>query len=142
MTQDLIDKAERRKIASIAREYRSKGYRVTLQPRGEDLPPFLRDFDIDLLAESSQEHVAVEVKTRRSLSQAHDLPQLARALQDRPGWRLELIVPRLRGADREFYGHQLLNRQQILDRLSEVEVLVRQRLFVAATLVAWTAAEA
>lgn len=34
----------------LAREYRKRGYSVIEQPRGDDLPPFLRQFSPDLIA--------------------------------------------------------------------------------------------
>ena len=135
MNPSTINESERVRLESIAAEYLKQGYDVRLEPRQGDLPDFLAGFEPDLIASRKGDSIVVEVKTRRELSTplaAH----LEDAVQNRPGWRFELIID---GAAPEH--QQTLNAKQIRALLEESTVLERRKHWAAALLVLWSAIE-
>ena len=85
------EELEQRQLQQLAYQYRSRGYEVLDEPSAEDLglPATLRP---DLIAMSPTDRVIIEVRSRQSLRHADRLEALAAYVQDRPGWRLELVV--------------------------------------------------
>ena len=75
----------------IASAYRKKGYRVLVQPPQSELPAFLHGFELDLVAMSHTDNVVIEVKIGRQLPSNRRLPEIASAIADQKGWRLELV---------------------------------------------------
>jgi Holliday junction resolvase len=65
---------EKKRLNSVAREYRKQGCKVLLYPGETDLPSFLSGFQPDLIAYSDEENVVVEVKSKSTLSKADYLP--------------------------------------------------------------------
>lgn len=85
---------EHRRVLSVAREYRSEGYDVTIYPEAGDLPAELSSCPIDLVARGEDRVVAVEVRTRESLTRngSEDLRRIAENVEGIPGWIFELVV--------------------------------------------------
>lgn len=133
---------ERRRLLEVAREYEQNGYKVTVEPRGEQLPDFLSQFEPDLIAYRDGEAVVVEVKSKISLAQAQYLPTLTSVINATPGWTLELVVTNSRNLVVEADNVQGLSEAEIQVRLataSDIEVAAQGD---AALLLAWSAAEA
>ena len=87
------------------------------------------------------ESVVIEVKSRKSLASDPRARELARLLQDRPGWRFELVVV---PAEEEspYVGVQSFERDDILRGISEADQLNEAGSTEAALLLAWASAEA
>ena len=71
-------------------QYRQQGYHVLSEPTPEDVPAELADFHLDMLAVRGGEHVAILIRRRTDISDNNIA--LARALENRPGWLLDLVV--------------------------------------------------
>lgn len=142
MTQSPIDTMENRRIRSVAQDYRDQGYVVVVRPGKQDLPTFLADYAVDLYVHNGDDHAIVEVKTRSSLTSAEQLTQLASVLQDRPGWRLDLVMVKAR--DKRFVEEpiQILNEAEVEERFRQAEELLACKQDIGAMLLAWTATEA
>ena len=76
---------------NVAREYRKRGYAVIEQPRGDDLPPFLRGFAPDLIVMKDGDRAVVEIKTAEGLRGSNAIRDLAAVVEQHAGWRFELI---------------------------------------------------
>jgi hypothetical protein len=64
-----------------------------VHPRGDQLPPFVANSQLDLIATRGNEGVIVEIKTNRiDLSRDHQLVRLAEIVNAQPGWRLDVVV--------------------------------------------------
>lgn len=87
-----VTEAEQDFVEQVANEYRSRGFRVVLRPRQDELPPFLQGFEPDLIALSDEENIVVEVRERGGLKRAPRVGELAEALSDQPGWRLKYLL--------------------------------------------------
>jgi len=85
---------EHRRVLSLARQYRSEGYEVTVYPEAADLPDVLSKCPLDLIARSDEEVIAVEVRTRDNLTLNgfEDLRRMAETIKQLPGWMFELVV--------------------------------------------------
>jgi hypothetical protein len=113
---------------------------VIVRPQRHELPTFLADFTIDLLAQHEKDNIIIEVKTRSDLPGDSALPVLAGILQDKPDWRLELIMTNPKAKLPSEEGIEPLSRKEVTDRLNQVEEL-QQSHQTAAMLLAWSAAE-
>jgi REase_AHJR-like len=85
---------EHRRVLGLAREYKQKGYNVTVYPSPSELPPALAKCSFDLIAADDGKVIAVEVRTRESLTLngPKDLRSMADSIQQIPGWEFELVV--------------------------------------------------
>ncbi|MDB9528290.1 hypothetical protein PN498_20020 [Oscillatoria sp. CS-180] len=85
---------EHRRVLTLAREYRSEGYDVTVYPEAADLPDTLSKCPLDLVARTDDQVIAVEVRTRQSLTRngSEDLRRMAAKITEIPGWQFELVV--------------------------------------------------
>ncbi len=130
-----------KRLQSIAQEYRDQGYSVLTAPHQVDLPPFLQDFHIDLIADNGDEKVVVEIRTTEALRQDATLSRLADVVNEKLGWRLDLIVTGPRNGAKSQATGPLLNQSQMLDRLNLVTTLTDRQQYDAALLLLWSAAE-
>lgn len=135
-------KLEGELLQEIARDYQRRGYWVLQHPGQRELPAFLSDFRPDLVAYGSDEDVVVEVASRSALAKSADLIPLAEAVDARPGWRFELVVVGNRDTLVVGEDAEELDRREIRSRLAAVRYLLGSGQEEAASLLAWSAAEA
>jgi hypothetical protein len=85
---------EHRRLLTLAREYRQKGYQVTLHPSPEELPPPLANHSIDLIAMNGTRGIAVRVRTRERLiaDGCDELQHISEIVQQLPAWEFELVM--------------------------------------------------
>lgn len=133
---------ERHLLQTVGRRYRRQGYTVIVEPRGDDLPPFLARFTPDLIAYNDRESVVVEVKTRRDLPTSGDIVDLADAVNGHEGWRFDLAMVKPERPPLVADDAESLTRQEIVARLGAARDLAQQRQDEAAVLLAWSAVEA
>ncbi len=77
----------------LAESYAKQGYEVTIRPGSEALPPFARDFKIEILAKRGNGGVLVVVKKDRDeLAADPNLTEYARLTANQPGWRFDLAA--------------------------------------------------
>jgi hypothetical protein len=85
---------EHQRLLRVAREYRRKGYTVTLYPESSELPSLLTGFSFDLIARREDKTIAVEVRTKENLTLngPEDLRNITSLIRRVPNWEFELIV--------------------------------------------------
>jgi hypothetical protein len=131
---------EHEALEKAADQYRKEGYAVTVRPGRADLPSFLTDVGVDLLARKGTESVAVQVKRRDEL---YDVKSLAGAAAPAPpGWRYDLVVVPVNGADDVPPELPRPDADHVKALLTESERLLDFGSPRAAFLIAWSAAEA
>jgi hypothetical protein len=81
---------ERETVKQCADWYRQQGYEVALKPPARELPEFLRALAPDLVARRDGENIVVEIKTSSPAS-FERVQHLARALEHRAGWTLQVV---------------------------------------------------
>ncbi len=89
-----LNQLEHQRLLRLAREYRQKGYQVKLHPASTDLPPVLAGCPFDLIAEGEGKKIAVEVRSRDTLTLngSEDLRRMTDLIDQLPGWEFELVV--------------------------------------------------
>ena len=129
--------AEQKSLDDAVRAYEGRGYRVVKEPDTTQLPDFLAGFRPDLIAYGDRENIVIEVKSSAILPQSRDIVSLADVVNERPGWRFDLIVtnPPMR---EETTG---LDWWEIRHRIADARELLNDQ-ESAAALLAWSAAEA
>lgn len=134
------EKNEKRRLAQIANEYRDKGFDVDIGPSQDRLPDFMKGYSPDLLATKGNENIIVEVKSKQTLRGADYIADLAKIIEDHPGWRLELVVTSSKEeADSTV---DLLPLWEIHHRLRQAEKLLTIGEAEVAIVMAWSALEA
>ena len=85
---------EHRRLLSVAREYRQKGYRVVVHPAPNDLPPALSKCPVDMIVEGEGRKIGVEIRNRQNLTLngSEDLRRMTTLFEQEPGWDFELVV--------------------------------------------------
>ena len=134
--------AYRQKLQEIAAEYEARGYEVLVEPRPEQLPEFLAGFRPDLVARGPNESVVVEVKVGTQTAASERFRELAETIQRQPGWRFSLVVIDPRSDEVAPPTQQLLDRQEIVDRLGRANELLKTGATDAAFLLMWVSVEA
>jgi hypothetical protein len=86
---DLIA-GEREAIRQYADWYAREGYQVSVEPGPRELPDFLRTLSPDMIAHRDGENIVVEIKTSSPAS-FEKVQALARALEHRVGWTLQVV---------------------------------------------------
>ncbi|HEV7486947.1 MAG TPA: hypothetical protein VGQ65_14810 [Thermoanaerobaculia bacterium] len=131
---------EAERLDALAVDYRKKGYVVQTHPRAEELPPFLRDYDIDALATSSAGNVVAQVRAA-SRFDADQALKLAEAVERNPGWRFEMAFVSPPVAPDVPVQEQLADDQKVTRMLENAETLSNEGHVEAAGLIAWSALE-
>jgi REase_AHJR-like len=83
--QDLINR--------LADKYRDLGYEVTVEPRGDSVPRFIRPYEPTLVARKGTGGIIVGVKRdRAALAKDPHLSRMAEVANAQPGWRFDLVI--------------------------------------------------
>lgn len=135
---ELIDK----KIKEIAKDYREKGYKVILEPKGLDIPYFLSGFEPDIIAINDNENVVVEVKTESTINKAPYLEKIAQAVDKQSDWRFELVITNSKNQSTINTSDQNeLNLNQLKLIFEEVKTLLDLNHLRAAFIISWSGLE-
>ena len=125
-------------LEKTAKEYRERGYDVSLGTRLKFLPGFRPD----IVATKGDDKRVIEVKRRMTLQKDAAIAELARAVESEPGWQLDLIlIPeahQLAAPD----DSQPLGISGALHRLSDAQHLRKAGNLESSLLIAWSACEA
>jgi hypothetical protein len=114
---DLIT-SEREAIQQYAEWYTQQGYRVSIEPSPREVPEFLRTLAPDMIARRDGENVVVQIKTSSPAS-FQAVQRLARALEHRAGWELQVVYADL--PDPEWQPPpQLPERKDLLAQLDRI----------------------
>jgi hypothetical protein len=136
MKQSSIEKA----IAEIAEKYRQQGYTITIDLSPDLLPKEVGSYRPDFLAHRGDEHVAVEVKSRITLSADPHLMHLAELFRQIPGWRLDIAVV---DEHEQSTPSAILSEDETKSRLESADrVATETHDYAGALLLLWTLIEA
>ena len=80
-------------LERLADRYRGQGYDVTISPGPNALPPFVKGFKVDLLAERSDGNILVAAKTDKAdIERDLHLVDFADTVAKQRGWRFDLTL--------------------------------------------------
>ena len=130
-------------LKQVADSYRAQGYQVIIRPGPDDLPPFAKDFHVEILAKRGDGNVLTSAKASPSEFQADpDLPRYAEVLEKQPGWRYDLLVlgpdprPTLETRDAKDSSEE-----EIVRLLDVAERILKAGFTAPAFIAAWAALE-
>lgn len=125
-------------LQALRAEYEGKGYTFYVHPNADRVPNFLRRYQPDAIATSPKESVVIEVKARRTAGNEPRLSEIARLVEQEPGWKLKVYyrtgtTPRLYDAP---------TKNSVIEQSIESERLFAAGHARAAFVMAWAAIEA
>jgi Holliday junction resolvase len=140
---------ELKKIRELARDYERKGFRVSVLPRGDAVPTFLRqmDFSPDLIAESGKETHVIEVSSRDTTERLRELSKIVDAIEKKRGWDFILVMTNPRVPASPPVSPEppsLHDLQELLERVRSLSVISSKagnQFAHAVLLAAWAVAE-
>lgn len=130
---------ERELLEQAAERYRRNGYEVIVNPSGTDLPTFLANAELDLIARKGKDRVAVQVKKRDEL---HDIGPIVERVNAEPGWSYDLVLSPRPSDDDPPADATEPGVDYIESLLAETDRLLGAEGVRGAFLIAWSAAEA
>lgn len=85
---------ELKKIQELARDYKKKGFIVSIEPKGNAIPAFIKklNYTPDLIAISQEESHVVEVSSRDTAERLREISELVDAIEKKRGWRFILVM--------------------------------------------------
>ncbi len=131
-------------LKRVSDQYTGQGYRVVTHPNPEDLPPFAKDFKVEIIGKRGDDGVLVAVKKNRDeLSLDPFLPLYAERTGMQTGWRFDFVV--LEGEDpTEPRGREAreFSVDDVDKTMEDAAQMARLGFVRAAVLTAWGALEA
>ncbi|MBN8856574.1 MAG: hypothetical protein BGO55_24010 [Sphingobacteriales bacterium 50-39] len=134
---------EQNKIKQVARDYEKRGYRVIVEPKGKDIPSFIHNYLPDIIASNDSENVVIEITTRSDMAAIEKLKDVADLINERKGWRFELVVTTSRQEVESIRKPQLefIKTTDLSRVLSEVKTLTKLKFFREAFILSWSCLE-
>lgn len=128
----------------VADRYRNLGFKVVLHPKADDLPPFAKDFKVQILATKDDGSVLAVAKASPSELQAdQDVARYAEITDRQPGWRLDVFVLGPDSPADPAKGEVREPSDEDLRRaVSDAERMLREGFVSQALITAWAALEA
>jgi len=132
------------RLNQVADRYRSLGFKVVIHPQPDQLPPFAKDFQVELVA--TKEDGSALVVAKNSPSELEGDPNVQRyadLTNGQAGWRLDLLVlgpdtpPVLVKQDAKD-----LEEQEIRTYLDDIERMIQAGFITASVAAAWASLEA
>jgi REase_AHJR-like len=131
------------RLEQIADRYRAQGYQVVLHPGPDDLPPFAKDFKVEILASRPDGNVLVSAKASSAeFERDPNLSRYAEIIQNQQGWRFDVFVlgPPPHTPDRHDMAEA--SEGEISKSLDDAERLFQAGFEPQAVLAGWAALEA
>lgn len=134
---------EQNKIRQVAKDYERNGYKVIIEPRGADVPSFIKNYQPDIVATREDDNVVIEVKTRSDFSTIEKLRDIADTINKRENWRFELIVTTSK-QETQTETDKLtieLDLVEIEENIKSVKAILKQDLYSSAFVLLWATLE-
>jgi HEPN domain-containing protein len=131
-------------VKRLADVYRGQGYDAIVQPRSDQLPPFAKDFKIEIVGHRGTEGVLIAVrKNRDEVAADSNMQRYAEITGAQPGWRFDFAILEAENPKaREVRGAREFSRDDISQSLEQAGELNRTGFPRFAVIAAWAALEA
>ncbi|MEI1374072.1 hypothetical protein PQG02_22135 [Nostoc sp. UHCC 0926] len=129
------------KVKSLAEKYKSQGFRVFTEPKTDEFPFDLGNYQPDMIAIKDGSGLVIEVKTSLSRVSVDCLQVLAEEVSKHPGWRFLLVTledieaKSLPGTSED---EELPSWQKLKDQFSQVRELIKNDEIQSAFLFLWS----
>jgi REase_AHJR-like len=130
------------RLEQIAQRYREQGYQVTRDPGPDSLPPFAKDFKVEILASRPDGNVLASIKGGAAEFETNpDLSRYAEVIEKFPGWRYDVYALGPTPRTPEPRGAKEASEAEIARALNDAERLAQSGFVAQAVLAAWAAME-
>jgi hypothetical protein len=131
------------RLNQVAERYRAQGYDVVVRPGPDALPPFARDFEVEIVARRADGNVLASAKASPSeLEAAPNLSRYVEIIEKQPGWRYDVFVlgpaPEAKPAARDVKEP---SEREIAASLDDAERMLRAGFVSQSIIAAWAALE-
>jgi hypothetical protein len=132
------------RLNNVAESYRSRGYKVIVRPKADELPPFAKDFKVEILATGADDNVLASVKaTSFDLEADPNILRYSEIIVKQPAWRFDILVLGPEGGlPKQVRQASEPSEDDIRRRLDEVERLLQAGFTASSFAAAWGALEA
>lgn len=133
-----------RDLNRISEIYRGLGYEVVVRPGVEDLPPFAKDFKLELLARKGAGGILMAVKKNRmEMAADKEMPRYAAETWKHPEWRFDFAILEAEDPEaRNVQGAKEPSDEDIREVLEDADKLAGTGFLRAALTTAWAGFEA
>jgi REase_AHJR-like len=134
------------KVKSLAEKYESQGFRVFIEPKIDELPFDLGNYQPEMIAIKDGSGLVIEVKTNLSRVSVDRLQALAEEVNKHQGWHFLLVtLEDIEAKSLPGISEQLPSWQDLADRFHEAHRLIEndkiEQAFKAAFLLLWSTFE-
>lgn len=120
-TKTLLDE----KIKSLADKYISEGFQVLIEPKIEQLPFDLDNYEPDIIATKDNSGLVIEVRTSPSRISVERFNVIAEKVSQHPGWRFLLVtLEDVESKSLPGISEQLPSWQELVDRFEQAHRLM------------------
>ncbi|MBX9256454.1 hypothetical protein H1Q63_21440 [Desmonostoc muscorum CCALA 125] len=127
------------KVKSLVEKYESQGFRVLFEPKTDELPFDLGNYQPDIIAIKDGSGLVIEVKNSLSRVPIDSLQTLAEEVSKHPGWRfLLLTVEDIEAKSLPGTSEQLPSWQELNDRFFQAHKLIENDEIEPAFLFMWS----
>jgi hypothetical protein len=128
----------------VAERYKAQGYQVVIRPDPAALPPFAKDFKVEILATREDDSILASVKGSPSeLEGDLNVPRYAEVTNQQHGWRFDVFVlgPEIHSAAGNREAKEPRD-EEIHKHMDAVQHMLRADFAEQALVTAWAALEA
>ncbi|MEH2358729.1 hypothetical protein [Nostoc sp.] len=127
------------KLKSLAEKYESQGFRVFTEPKTDELPFDLGNYQPNIIAIKDGSGLVIEVKTSLSRVSVDRLQALAEEVSKHPGWRFLLVtVEDIEAKSLPGTSEELPSWQELTDRFFQAHRLIKNDEIEPAFLFMWS----
>jgi mRNA-degrading endonuclease RelE of RelBE toxin-antitoxin system len=132
------------KVESLIKKYRDEGFTVIQNPKANQLPFDLDNYQPDILATKNQNEsgLIIEVKTSISPVSVEQLQSVAEEVSRHPGWRFLLVtLEDIEAESLPGISEELPSWEELIDHFSQVGKLIENNNIEPAFLFLWSVFE-
>ena len=132
------------KVESLIKKYRDEGFTVIQNPKADQLPFDLDDYQPDILATKNQNEsgLIIEVKTSISPVSVERLQSVAEEISRHPGWHFLLVtLEDIEAESLPGISEELPSWEELIDHFSQVGKLIENNNIEPAFLFLWSVFE-
>ncbi|MDM3862795.1 MAG: hypothetical protein PT118_23900 [Aphanizomenon gracile PMC644.10] len=129
------------KVESLIKQYRDQGFTVIQNPKADQLPFDLDNYQPDILATKNENEsgLIIEVKTSISPVSVEQLQSVAEEVSRHPGWRFLLVtLEDIQAESLPGTSEELPSWEEIVDHFSQVSKLIENNNIEPAFLFLWS----
>ncbi|MDM3856241.1 MAG: hypothetical protein PT120_15370 [Aphanizomenon gracile PMC649.10] len=129
------------KVESLIKQYRDQGFTVIQNPKADQLPFNLDNYQPDILATKNENEsgLIIEVKTSISPVSVEQLQSVAEEVSRHPGWRFLLVtLEDIQAESLPGTSEELPSWEEIVDHFSQVSKLIENNNIEPAFLFLWS----